>query len=202
METVFEVDTNRMPKHSVPVTETKNNPTLKDYIKEELEILRFNPSREMIFDFIGQQVDKMCGSDYSFVDKQDDHDILISETSEVTLKDNNRDSSTLDEYRGVVTPPHSTRRRYDLDQIKFSPSTNASGVDRKSSMGSEKISFSSGKLGSGAVVSPDKRCLTNTSPMSTQRRYGFKHIQLPPSIYLMAAAHDITHSKTNKVSTK
>jgi hypothetical protein len=67
-------------------------------------------------------------------------------------------------------------------------------------MGSENVS--SEKLGSGAVVSPDKQCLTNTSPMSTHHRYDFKHIQLPPSIYLMAAAHDITQSKTNKVSMK
>jgi len=197
MEAIFEVDNTR--EVTIPTTPTrpKNEnahgvshptivetpapkvPTFMKYVKEELEIVRFQPTTAMIWNFIGDRVDSLCGVDKSMALELEPAGKSISGSIHTPVHSNTSPSSLIPfdnffantvvesedfvtTWRKAVTPEHNHVSLSDVQSA-------------------DSVTHSSKK-----VVPPP--------PPSIVRVNDFKHIQLPHSILMMAAAYDMQHT--------
>jgi hypothetical protein len=196
-----------------PILETRRKPTMIDYVKEELEIVRFQPSRDMIFSYMGEMVDELCGIKKRQHNDEDDGSTYsgnsIMMTTMYTI-----DQST---YGTMMTPEIKTRTK-NASMIETTPSSRRSGYDcnhqhilpdviyAKIEHRDSKSSLDSTKLSSnGSNAELQQYCWNSASPklvsppQSSRRFYDFKHIHLPHSVYVMAAAHDLQEYKRLQV---
>jgi len=173
-----EIGISQVPMPSM-VTRAPNNPTLMDYAKEELQLVMFQPTTEMFWSFIGDTVDSVCGVDKTLV---------LEETEMKPIYANPSPSYTPNTSpRSSIIPP------------ELRGGNNLATESMIKVVSSEQYHEYKDDLSSGNHLKNASNVLV--PPPSIHRVDDFKHIQLPQSVYVMAAAYDIQRAKESSVNT-